>query len=95
MGINLGRPPGPGPVFEFEWLTGTRRWQGYALRSFFVLFLLAALVVTWSSRSAWNVPATIRGLAAIGELFYIAVIGTQLTLVLLAAPAATARRHLP
>ena len=37
-----------------------------------------------------DVATTIRGLAEVGELFYVAVIGTQLTLVLLAAPAATA-----
>jgi len=23
---------GPGPVFVYEWLTATRRWQLYALR---------------------------------------------------------------
>jgi ABC-type transport system involved in multi-copper enzyme maturation permease subunit len=35
-------------------------------------------------------PTTIRALAEIGGLFYAAVMGTELTLVLLAAPAATA-----
>ncbi len=81
---------GLGPVFEFEWLTGSRRWQGYALRSGFVLFLLAALVVNAWAR--WNdrIPTTFGELAQIGQRFYVAVIGTELTLVLLAAPAATA-----
>ena len=39
-----GPPPGLGPVFAYEWLIASRRWQGYALRSAFVLFLLAALL---------------------------------------------------
>ena len=28
---------GLGPVFAFEWITSSRRWQGYALRSLFAL----------------------------------------------------------
>jgi ABC-type transport system involved in multi-copper enzyme maturation permease subunit len=36
--------PGPGPVFAYEWLTASRRWQGYALRSLLVLLLLLGLV---------------------------------------------------
>jgi len=90
MRVVLGPVPGTGPVFEFEWLTATRRWQGYALRSIFVAFLLGALVVTWSSGRLVPKQGTIRALADLGGLFYVAVIGTQLTLVLLAAPAATA-----
>src|SRR4051794_41166715 len=81
---------GLGPVFAYEWLTATRRWQGYALRSCFVVLLLAALVVTWASRSEIQAATSIRGLAQFGELFYVAVVGTQIALVLLAAPAATA-----
>ena len=34
---------GPGPVFVHESIAATRRWQFYALRSLFVLGLLAAL----------------------------------------------------
>jgi hypothetical protein len=85
-----GDPLGLGPVFAFEWLTASRRWQGYALRSLFVLMLLAALVAVWVGWHEVRSAATIRGLARFGELFYIAMVGTQLTLVLLAAPAATA-----
>jgi ABC-type transport system involved in multi-copper enzyme maturation permease subunit len=80
---------GLGPVFAYEWLTSTRRWQGYALRSLFVAGLLAALIVVWVTKGVTQ-PATIRGLAALGESFFLGVVGTQLTLVLLAAPAATA-----
>ena len=38
---------GPGPVFVHESIAATRRWQIYALRSFFVLGLLAALALVW------------------------------------------------
>jgi ABC-type transport system involved in multi-copper enzyme maturation permease subunit len=81
-----GRLPGLGPVFAFERVIASRRWQGYAIRSLFVAGLLAALVVVWAGQGA----NSFRGLAQIGETFFIAVTGTQLTLVLLAAPAATA-----
>ena len=90
MGSAPGPAPSLGPVFEYEWLTATRRWQGYALRSVFVLLLLTALIVTRSSRTNDLTLSTIRNLAETGRQFYAAVIGTELTLVLLAAPAATA-----
>ena len=32
---------GPGPVFIYESISAARRWQVYALRSVFVLSLLA------------------------------------------------------
>ena len=32
--------PGLGPVFIYEWLTASRRWQSNALRSLLVLLLL-------------------------------------------------------
>jgi ABC-type transport system involved in multi-copper enzyme maturation permease subunit len=81
-----GRWSGLGPVFAFERVVAARRWQGYALRSLFVAALLAALVVVWAGEGA----NSFRGLAQVGVTFFIAVTGTQLTLVLLAAPAATA-----
>jgi ABC-type transport system involved in multi-copper enzyme maturation permease subunit len=93
MSKNFGRGLGPGPVFVYEWITSTRRWQGYALRSLFVLGLLvAALLVGMSGREDGVVVgrAGLRALAKVGEKLFVAVIGTQLTLVLLAAPAATA-----
>src|SRR5579875_3304824 len=88
-----GRGWGPGPVFVYDWITSARRWQGYALRSLFVLGLLAALVVVAIGRTRGGVlvvPPGLRAMAQLGEGLYIAVVGTQLTLVLLAAPAATA-----
>ncbi len=81
---------GLGPVFRYEWLASTRRWRGYALRSAFAALLLGALLVCVSQSSVPSSGMTIRQLAALGETFFIALIGTQLTLVLLAAPAATA-----
>src|SRR4051812_42245543 len=54
MGGTGGHPPGLGPVFAFEWLAASRRWQGYAVRSLFVLLSLAALVVIWTSRSEFR-----------------------------------------
>jgi ABC-type transport system involved in multi-copper enzyme maturation permease subunit len=93
MNIRNARGPGPGPVFVYEWIISARRWQGYALRSLFVLGLLAALLVIGMSRGTARIivaPAALRGLAELGEWFFTAVVGTQLTLVLLAAPTATA-----
>jgi ABC-type transport system involved in multi-copper enzyme maturation permease subunit len=82
---------GAGPVFVYEWITASRRWQAYALRSLFVLGLLAALVVmAMGQGEALVVRPGLRALAKLGEGLFVAVIGTQLTLVLLAAPAATA-----
>lgn len=84
-----GLRPGLGPVFAYEWITLSRRWQWYASRCLFAGMLLASLIVV---RGNATVPGamTVRGLAALGQSFYIAVISTQITLVLLAAPAATA-----
>lgn len=90
MGGRGGRPLGLGPVFAYEWITSTRRWQGYALRSSFVLALLVALTVVWRGRMRGLDETSLRDLARLGESFYLGVTGTQLTLVLLAAPAATA-----
>ena len=89
MGGEKGRPPGLGPVFAYEWITASRRWQGYALRSLFVLMLLAAPGLAWVGRTEVTGEPTIKALAAVGRQFFLAVIGTQLTLVLLAAPAGT------
>ena len=81
---------GLGPVFAYEWIVSSRRWQGYALRSLFAGMLLAALILIWSKSAAYRDRMTFQDLAKLGETFYVAMIGTQLTLVLLAAPAATA-----
>ena len=90
MNARRGLRLGLGPVFAFEWIAGSRRWQWYAMRTLFAGMLLAALIVVFSRSAAPPGGMTSRDLAKLGENFFIAVIGTQLTLVLLAAPAATA-----
>jgi ABC-type transport system involved in multi-copper enzyme maturation permease subunit len=81
---------GPGPVFAFEWLAAARRWQGYALRSLFVAGLLTGLWVVWLSEVSGRSQMSIRAQAEAGASFFYALVGMQLSLVLLAAPAATA-----
>ena len=90
MSTSVSRRLGLGPVFAYEWIRSSRRWQGYALRSSFVLFLLLALAYVWMNMRLSAAKGNIRQMAELGEWFFQAVIGTQMTLVLLAAPAATA-----
>ena len=85
---------GPGPVFVHESIAATRRWQLYALRSFFVLGLLAALALVWLpvcfGKGHPVGSISIKQLAEGGEYFFYAISTTQLIVVLLVAPAATA-----
>src|SRR5438105_7262395 len=86
---------GLGPVFAFEWLTTSRRWQTYALRALFLLVLLAAIAVVWwgqvgNLRRPANRQTSLQEYAQFGEELSIGFIGTELALVLLAAPAAAA-----
>jgi ABC-type transport system involved in multi-copper enzyme maturation permease subunit len=81
---------GTGPVFAYEWVAGARRWQLYAARSFMVGALLAAM-----SAIAWNGTRDVTGNAArdyarLGESYFYGLIGVELAIVMLAAPAATA-----
>ncbi len=79
---------GPGPVFAFESLIASRRWQVYALRALYVGLLLAGLTLTWGpSDQTIHSPAQA---ARIPGVFFRTLIGVQLAVVLLAAPAATA-----
>src|SRR4051794_27182188 len=79
-----------GPVFAYEWLVPSRRWQGFALRSGFVLFLLLALTVVWWKESNGGQAVSLQSMATLAGKAYVGVVGTALTLVLLVAPAATA-----
>jgi hypothetical protein len=81
---------GLGPVFAYEWLTMTRRWQVYAVRSLFVGALLAGVGVVWWGEIAGRTLSTTSAQAEAGQSIFAAVVGTQLALVLLVAPAATA-----
>jgi ABC-type transport system involved in multi-copper enzyme maturation permease subunit len=88
---------GLGPVFVYDMRTMVRRWQLYAVRAAFVLFLLVGMMFAWwSSYGGWDgwlefgSASSIQELAAIGETFYYGLAGVQLSFLLLAAPAATA-----
>ncbi len=81
---------GVGPVFIYESLISARRWQGYAMRAGFLLLLLTGLVAIWNSSRTLELKSPILVMAMLGEWFYLGSVGVQLTLVFLAAPAATA-----
>jgi ABC-type transport system involved in multi-copper enzyme maturation permease subunit len=89
-GASMGPRWGFGPVFANEWLTTSRRWQVYAGRALFVGVLLVGLWSVWVSRTSGQTVPAIQLWAEIGERFFNAIVFTQLSLVLLAAPAATA-----
>src|SRR5260370_27070060 len=82
--------PGLGPVFAYEWLTASRRWQGYALRSLLVLLLLLGLSGVWLGSHDGAGELSIQQVAEIGRGFYAVTTLIVLGLVGLAAPAATA-----
>ena len=42
---------GLGPVFAYEWLTATRRWQMYAVRALFVGVLFVAVLIVWFEKA--------------------------------------------
>src|SRR6478736_2068333 len=82
--------PGLGPVFAYEWLTASRRWQGYALRSLLVLLLLLGLSGVWLGHHDGTGELSVRQVAEIGRGFYAVTTLMVLGLVGLAAPAAAA-----
>src|SRR3954453_1792940 len=82
--------PGLGPVFAYESLTASRRWQGYALRSLLVLLLLRGLSGVWLGSQDGAGELSIQQVAEIGRGFYAVTTLMVLGLVGLAAPAATA-----
>src|SRR5207245_864686 len=72
--------------------TAARRWQMYAVRALFVAVLLLAVTLVWAK----NVEPSTRfgpdrkAYEKMGEALFYAFVGTQLAVILLAAPAATA-----
>jgi len=80
---------GLGPVFAYEWLIASRRWQMYALRSLLVLLLGLGLGFVWYSKIGFDSLSLAR-MARVGEAFFCAIVGVQLSILLMAAPAATA-----
>jgi ABC-type transport system involved in multi-copper enzyme maturation permease subunit len=81
---------GLSPVFIYECLANSRRWQTYAIRSIGVAVLLAAVASIALKRMVVDPARAWRDYAALGEAYFYAIIGVELTLVMLAAPAATA-----
>jgi ABC-type transport system involved in multi-copper enzyme maturation permease subunit len=79
-----------GPVFVSEWLAVSRRWQWYAARAVFLAGVLAALTLVWWARAVNRPARSVQAQAEVGRLFCGAMMVTQLAMVLLVAPAATA-----
>ncbi|MGO9465290.1 MAG: ABC transporter permease subunit [Isosphaeraceae bacterium] len=79
-----------GPVFACERSIASRRWQTYAARSFLVSALLAAMATVASAAAREVGQSSVQHYAELGESYFYAMIGVELALVLLAAPAATA-----
>ena len=80
---------GLSPVFIYECLANSRRWQTYAIRAAGVAILLVAVASIAVTRSV-ALTRTWREYAALGESYFYAIIGVELAMVMLAAPAATA-----
>ena len=81
---------GLGPVFIYECLAHSRRWQTYALRVAGVAALLFSMWTIATFRAAPVAVSSWSDYAALGESYFYALIGVELALVMLAAPAATA-----
>ncbi len=84
---------GLGPVFFYDMLSMARRWQLYASRAAFVLFLLIGILIAWSNSDRFvprGAAITLQQLAQIGTNFFYALAGVQLSFILLAAPASAA-----
>jgi ABC-type transport system involved in multi-copper enzyme maturation permease subunit len=79
---------GLGPVFAYEWLTGARRWQMYALRALYVAMLLLCLAAVWVPFEGQVLSIGLT--ASLSELFFRRLGMLQLMLVMLAAPAVMA-----
>jgi ABC-type transport system involved in multi-copper enzyme maturation permease subunit len=82
----------PGPLFKFEVIAAARRWQTYALRVALIGMLLAALFFVyindwriWSGRKI-----SLNDYADLGRSFATTILITQMAIIMLAAPAATA-----
>jgi ABC-type transport system involved in multi-copper enzyme maturation permease subunit len=81
---------GLGPVFACERSIACRRWQTYAMRVLFLTVLLGAMAAVASSGGALGEAISATDYAELGESYFCVMIGVELALVLLAAPAATA-----
>lgn len=71
-------------------LTASRRWQLYAGRGLLVAGLLLGLWIVWIDRYNMRNVTTFQGLAALSKAFFDSMMLVELSLALLAVPAATA-----
>ncbi len=81
---------GTGPVFAYERIVAARRWILYAGRSFLVAALLVAIMFVASKHGVSSPGISSAQYAQLGQYYFYALIGVELTIVMLAAPAATA-----
>jgi ABC-type transport system involved in multi-copper enzyme maturation permease subunit len=81
---------GLGPVFAYECLTTSRRWQVYAGRSLLVTSILVGLTLVGFNRLGGQSLTSFRDLAAVGTAFFGAILAVELVLALVVVPAATA-----
>jgi ABC-type transport system involved in multi-copper enzyme maturation permease subunit len=82
---------GLNPVFYSECVTAARRRQTYTGRVAFLAALLLSLAIVFVVELTSDPGAfSLSRLARVGESYFFAIVGTQLVLVLLAAPAYTA-----
>ena len=81
---------GLGPVFAYERLISSRRWQSYAVRAAMLAALLAGMAtIAWSNDGFFE-GSSPSDYAELGEYYFYALVGVELALVMLAAPAAAA-----
>ncbi|HEX3448101.1 MAG TPA: hypothetical protein VHS97_07585, partial [Isosphaeraceae bacterium] len=72
---------GPGPVFVYEWLTTSRRWQLYGLRAAFVGAILIGMMFVWHQSRTFANPTqavSIQTLARYGEELYETIVSIEL-----------------
>jgi ABC-type transport system involved in multi-copper enzyme maturation permease subunit len=89
-GVAMGIRWGLGPVFAYECLTVSRRWQLYAGRALLVASLLAGLTLVWLAKVRARQFTSHQQLAEIGSVFESAIMAVELVLALVVVPAATA-----
>jgi ABC-type transport system involved in multi-copper enzyme maturation permease subunit len=79
-----------GPVFDTEVKISLRRWQVYAGRALFVTALMIGMGSIWWSYLDAKWWVGLQNQAKIGEAYFYAMVGVQLALTMIVAPAATA-----
>ncbi len=80
---------GFGPVFAFECLITSRRWQVYAGRALLVSGVLVGLTLVWLNRLDGREITDHKQLAVVGSAFFRSIMAVELVLALV-VPAATA-----